>query len=183
MLDAVEDPGGFPVESGDLLDLKPDDDGSGEYVYGFVVSPSGLKLVSAKGAGIAVVARARDLEGNLTIETIPVSVLTKPAPLTKPGLQTAERYTFGLAENVPNPFNPSTTIRYTLPEASDVRLVVYNILGQQVRVLIDGPKAEGVNQVVWDGRDAIGRSVATGVYLYRLTAGPDVAVRKMVFAK
>ena len=61
--------------------------------------------------------------------------------------------------------------------------MIYNLLGQQVRVLVNGSQAAGQYQVRWDGRDAFGRDVATGVYLYRLVAGPNVAVQKMVFAR
>ena len=87
------------------------------------------------------------------------------------------------ADNYPNPFNPATTIRYSLTEASDVRLVVYNVLGQAVRALVNAHQRAGMYQVVWDGRDASGQEVTSGVYLYRLKAGANVAIRKMVFAK
>ena len=85
--------------------------------------------------------------------------------------------------NYPNPFNPSTTIRYTLPEASNVRLIIYNILGQQVRTLVNTAQSRGIYSVQWDGRDAYGRQAATGVYIYRLEASANVATRNMVFAK
>ena len=104
------------------------------------------------------------------------SVLAKPALAD-------EALTFGADQNYPNPFNPATTIRYTLPEASDVRLTVYNILGQQVRVLVSTKQMPGVYSVSWDSRDAYGRSVASGLYFYRLEAGPHVAVRKMLLMK
>ena len=90
---------------------------------------------------------------------------------------------FSLSQNAPNPFNPSTTIRYTLEEAADVRLAIYNILGQRVRVLLNASQTPGVHSVQWDGRDVLGRIVSSGLYLYRLEAGENVAVRKMVFSK
>ena len=90
---------------------------------------------------------------------------------------------FEVEQNYPNPFNPSTTIRYTLEDASDVRLTIYNTLGQEVRALVNATQSAGVQSVQWDGRDASGKLVATGLYLYRLEAGPHVAVRKMIFAK
>ena len=90
--------------------------------------------------------------------------------------------TFGM-ENYPNPFNPSTTIRYTLPEASNVRLTIYNVLGQEVRTLVNAAQSRGVHSVQWDGRDASGRQAATGIYIYRLEAGQFVATRNMVFTK
>ena len=98
-------------------------------------------------------------------------------------LDSNEPLTFGLNQNFPNPFNPETTIRYSVPEASEVRLTIYNIQGQQVRVLINAPHSAGRYNTRWDGRDAIGRVVSTGLYLYRLEAGSNVALRKMVFVK
>ena len=90
---------------------------------------------------------------------------------------------FELYQNAPNPFNPSTTIRYTLAEASDVRLTIYNSLGQRVRVLVNSGQSQGAYSVAWDGRDHLGREVSSGLYLYQLEAGANVSVRKMVFAK
>jgi hypothetical protein len=90
---------------------------------------------------------------------------------------------FGLEQNYPNPFNPTTTIRYALPEGADVRLVIYNLLGQQVKTLVNGAQGPGRYTVVWDGRDEAGRPAATGMYVYRLQAGAFVQTRKMLFAK
>ena len=90
---------------------------------------------------------------------------------------------YGLSRNSPNPFNPETQIAYQLPEAGKVWLAVYNLLGQNVRTLVHGPQDAGTYQLTWDGRDASGRAVASGVYLYRLEAGDYVAVRKMLLIK
>lgn len=90
---------------------------------------------------------------------------------------------FGLAQNFPNPFNPSTTISFSLPEASRVSLAIYNINGELVRNLVDGDVAAGQHMVVWDGKDATGQQVATGVYLYRLRANSFVAEKKLILAK
>ncbi|RMG67222.1 MAG: T9SS C-terminal target domain-containing protein [Calditrichaeota bacterium] len=87
---------------------------------------------------------------------------------------------FELFQNVPNPFNPSTVIRFQLNRSGPVRLQVFNALGQLVRTLVDGALAAGVHQVRWDGTDARGRRVAAGVYLYRLEAAGEARVRKMV---
>ncbi len=77
---------------------------------------------------------------------------------------------FVLHSNYPNPFNPTTTIRYEIREAGQVTLAVYNVLGQQVAELISGSQQQaGVYEVNWDGRDAAGQTVASGVYLYRLS--------------
>lgn len=122
-------------------------------------------------------------ESSVVEFTMPVATklaLTKP---TGDSEQTEESYTFGLGQNYPNPFNPSTAIQYTLPEASDVRLVVYNVLGQQVRVLMNHTQGAGVHTVQWNGHDELGHQVATGVYIYHLTAGNHTALKKMTFSK
>ncbi len=85
--------------------------------------------------------------------------------------------------NSPNPFNPNTTILYTLAEKSHVRLSIYNILGQNVRTLVNELQPAGDHSVQWDGHNASGQQVTTGVYLYRLEAGTNVEVQKMFLAK
>jgi hypothetical protein len=84
---------------------------------------------------------------------------------------------------VPNPFNPSTVIRYELPEASQVRLEMYDALGQLVRSLVAGERVAGAYTVEWDGRDEGGVSVSSGVYLCRLQAGSFTQVQRMVLLK
>jgi flagellar hook assembly protein FlgD len=91
--------------------------------------------------------------------------------------------TFELANNYPNPFNPTTVIRFGVPSASDISIVVYNVLGQKVRSLANGPVAAGFHEVTWDGRDDLGTVVQSGVYFYRLETGPTAIVKKMLFVK
>jgi uncharacterized protein (TIGR03790 family) len=89
--------------------------------------------------------------------------------------------TFGLAQNYPNPFNPSTTIRYTIPEGGTVRLAVYNALGQEVEILVDGRQEAGVHEAQFvPGRSG---AAASGMYYYRLTAGDRCETRSMVYVK
>jgi len=90
---------------------------------------------------------------------------------------------FALRQNYPNPFNPSTTIKYALKTNADVKLTIYNILGQEVRTLINNNMAAGYKEVVWNGLDNHGRQVATGVYIYRIEAGDFVKSHKMIFMK
>jgi hypothetical protein len=91
--------------------------------------------------------------------------------------------TFRLEQNYPNPFNPSTTIEFALPHSHMVRLVIYNELGQLVRTLVAEPLHAGAYRVQWDGRDFTGSEVASGIYLYRLSAGVSSATRKMLLVK
>jgi len=91
---------------------------------------------------------------------------------------------YRLSENYPNPFNPSTTIRYQLPEPGHVRLTIYDLLGQEVRVLVSERQPAGWYVVTWDGRDKAERWVSSGVYLYRLEVGADfVQTRKALLLR
>lgn len=90
---------------------------------------------------------------------------------------------FALRQNYPNPFNPSTTIRYQVPQSNDVKLVIYNMLGQTVRTLVDTRVPAGHHSVEWDGRDDGGKEMASGVFLYRLTAQDFVQSRKMLLIR
>jgi choice-of-anchor B domain-containing protein len=90
---------------------------------------------------------------------------------------------FALKPNYPNPFNPTTTIAYQVPHKSDVRIEIYNTLGQKVRTLLNDHKEPGEYQAIWDGRNDSGAQVGSGVYLYRLVARDFVQVRKMILMK
>ena len=90
---------------------------------------------------------------------------------------------FRLEQNVPNPFNPSTSIAFALPERSHVRLDVYNILGQRVRTLVDDILPPGCHSVNFDGNDGNGRPLATGIYLYVIKTDRFAQSRKMLLMK
>jgi hypothetical protein len=91
--------------------------------------------------------------------------------------------TFAAFQNYPNPFNATTQIRYALPENANVRLEVFNILGQKVKVLVDEFQTQGYKQVTWDGRNDNGDQVSSGVYFYRINAGKFSEVLKMSLLK
>ncbi|MFH2055221.1 MAG: Ig-like domain-containing protein [bacterium] len=90
---------------------------------------------------------------------------------------------YSLAQNYPNPFNPETVIGYSLPQAAQVRLSVFNILGQSVIELVNEYQSAGEKRVVWDGTNRFGEKVDSGVYFYRITAGDFDLTRKMVLMK
>ncbi|MFZ0391850.1 MAG: FlgD immunoglobulin-like domain containing protein, partial [Calditrichia bacterium] len=90
---------------------------------------------------------------------------------------------FRLHQNYPNPFNPATTIRYELPERSRVSLVIYNLLGQEVRRLVSGDIAAGYHSAKWDGRNNAGVQAGSGVYIFRFRAGDYQKVMKMILMK
>jgi hypothetical protein len=88
-----------------------------------------------------------------------------------------------LFPNHPNPFNPATTLSYRLAQAAQVRLVIYNVLGQPVRVLLEAPQQAGDHAVQWNGLDDYAQPVAAGLYFFHLRAGGRTAVRRMVLLK
>jgi len=89
-----------------------------------------------------------------------------------------------LSQNVPNPFNAQTTIPYTLPKAGGVQLVLYNASGQRIRRLVNGHQQAGSYGATWDGKDEAGRSVASGVYVVRLSVeGRTVQTRRMTLVR
>jgi flagellar hook assembly protein FlgD len=89
-----------------------------------------------------------------------------------------------LDQNYPNPFNPSTSIPFALPSThGDIRLEIYNVIGQKVRTLMAGPLNSGFHTVVWNGMDDAGRSVGAGLYISILEAGEFTQTRKMLLLK
>lgn len=90
---------------------------------------------------------------------------------------------FTLLQNYPNPFNPATTIEFELSTAADVKLTIFNNLGERVKILADGRQPPGMSAMVWDGRDALGNAVSSGVYFYKLQSGSIVQSRKMILIR
>jgi len=90
---------------------------------------------------------------------------------------------YELQQNYPNPFNPNTTIRFQMPERNNVTLKIYNIVGQEVKTLIQQSLEPGQHTFNWDGRDNRGLPVSSGVYIYRIRAGSFIATKKMILLK
>ncbi|MDO8834679.1 MAG: FlgD immunoglobulin-like domain containing protein, partial [Vicinamibacterales bacterium] len=139
---------------------------------GIVGSGELLRVSLAEGADPGNVRIAARGIGNEAFSIEPLTPTDVPAPLP-----------FDLGQNAPNPFNPQTKIVFSLPESETVRMTVYTLDGRRVRALLDEPRAAGVHEVIWDGRDDGGRQVASGTYVYRLTAGLYSETRKMSLMK
>ncbi len=90
---------------------------------------------------------------------------------------------FDISRNYPNPFNPTTTVNFQIPRLSEATLVIYNVLGQKVRTLINGSFEPGYYKAVWDGRNDLGKAVATGIYIYRFEASEYTKTQKMILMK
>lgn len=90
---------------------------------------------------------------------------------------------FSLYQNYPNPFNPYTNFRFTLATSAHVKIEIYNIVGQRVRTLVDVDMKAGVYVADWDGKNDKGKSVSSGIYLYRMQAGDFTDMKKMLLLK
>jgi len=91
--------------------------------------------------------------------------------------------TYALHNNYPNPFNPVTNILYDIPEVSDVKLEIYNVMGQRVRTLAEGSHEAGRYQIVWNATNDYGEGLSSGMYIYRIQAGDFVSVKKLILMK
>jgi hypothetical protein len=150
----------------------------GEVVGFGVTDPAGLYALEGVPQGAATLVFDRD--GYASGQT---SILVGPATFTVSGMdQSLTSLTdvgeqamgapssYDLGQNYPNPFNPATNIRVHLAAAGTVTLRVYDVLGREVTTLLNEPRAAGQFTVTWDGRDGVGKAVASGIYFYRLSA-------------
>jgi len=111
-------------------------------------------------------------------------LVNSPESITRVGLvETEVPNAFSLEQNYPNPFNPTTTISYRLANQAEVKLTIYNSLGQLVRTLVDGVKNAGNHSVEWDGSDVLYNRVASGFYYYKLEVNSQTLTKRMVLLK
>ncbi len=130
-------------------------------------------------SGVTMTAGSNTLEvnnvsGSLALDRADLFVLSEVTSIEPPSLPDG----FELSQNYPNPFNPSTRINYSIPQATNVQLTVFNILGQKVATLVDGRQFAGSHIVTFDAK-----SLASGVYFYRLKAGEMMHQRRMTLIK
>jgi hypothetical protein len=91
--------------------------------------------------------------------------------------------TFELGDNYPNPFNPSTHIQFGVPNNGNVKLLIYNMMGQRIRTLLDEDRGPGRYDVVWDATDDAGRFVGSGIYFYQLRTPAAIVTKEMLLLK
>ena len=165
---------------------------------GVVILVSSVKPKQAAAAGSGLLVTARFVRtgaytGEPPISLYEVSLADRDLTIDRPIVQgvAAEKpagfdaqLETALQQNNPNPFNLSTVIPFSLAEAAPVHLTIYNALGQEVRWLIAGVQMNaGMHKVVWDGKDALGRLVSSGVYMYEMKAGDFRTIRRMLLLK
>ena len=131
--------------------------GRGDHVK---VDIDDIQLIDQNGESIPVSAKG---DGSVALELIPMQ--------------------YALYQNFPNPFNPVTEIQFDIPDMNAVQLVVYNLMGQEVRRLVNGEIQAGYHRIVWDGLNDQGEPVSTGVYIYSLTSPSFHSTKKMVLLK
>ena len=147
------------------------------------ISMAGGTPVSEDGILIQLIARVTDTDA---VEPLEISdfYLNESGIKDITGALSALPKTYSLKQNYPNPFNPVTNIKYQLPSESKVNLIIYNILGQEVRTLVHNDlQRAGYYTLQWDGRDNSGVTAASGVYFYRIKAGNYTRTMKMLFIK
>jgi len=184
--------------AGDYVsDIRPPLGNEGE-TWDFSVQPGQTRAIELNFDGLAEVPSDYDViltdkEGhtsqNLRIEPVYRFIASVERHFTlsvmpKSSAGTALMPTrYELYQNLPNPFNPKTLIKYDLPEAADVRLEVFNILGQKVATPVNQYETAGPKSVLWDGTDENGAGVASGIYFYKLSTKEFSAAKRMLFLK
>jgi hypothetical protein len=151
-----------------------------------LMTPSGTPPSAREGAmGVYIESEDRMVvfgghDGGYLDDIWSLNGLSQTATAANPSLADARLL---LRQNEPNPFNPSTTIRFELPRDGHVTLDVFDVAGRRVASLLDGPRPAGTGSVTWNGRDVQGEPVSSGVYLYRLRQGELQSQRKMLLVE
>ena len=144
---------------------------------------SGEAFRSPPGQAVEVEVALSSQEPGVVPNLRSFTLTGKPPTAIVESYEAALPRVLALEQNYPNPFNSTTVLSIALPVAVDVELTVFNAAGQQVAVLAQGRRAAGVYTFQWDGRADDGRSLASGVYLYRLRAGDEVKVRRLLLLR
>jgi len=179
-----------PTIDAEQMALRYRDDGNGKMkILMYYTNPFDAKNLITSGmvelVEIPLKADANVTAGNksqLRLSKALLSTSTSES-IAVEGVDAALPSSFQLSQNYPNPFNPSTAIEFSLSTTARVKLNVYNILGQNVKSLINETMPAGAHQVVWDATNGEGQRVATGVYLYKLQVNDKSDTKKMMFLK
>lgn len=193
-------PSGTSLEPGGYLIIWADSDNDSTNTglhASFKLSAGGesIFLVDSDARGNAILdslsfaALEKDVSfGRYPDGTGPRGILSKPTPgrqnTVATGVGDADApSSFRLDANYPNPFNGSTVIGFSVPERAETELSIYSVTGQKIVTLTGGMREAGDYRVFWDGRDGTGRQVASGVYLYRLRSGKQLAMRRLMLLR
>jgi plastocyanin len=153
------------------------------------INPEAAPPSPANAVGTPIAGITEDFDGDIRHLTTPDIGADEFEPTVGVKEKDEIPTVFGLDQNYPNPFNPSTVIRYSLPVVSHVTLRVYNVLGQEVIMLVNREEKAGHGTVAWNGRNSFGNPVGSGLYFYRIEARPIeggnafVQIKKMILMK
>jgi hypothetical protein len=154
---------------------------SSTYVYSETIQETSMAITLADNSQYYWLVEALDSDGfivgsnNNTPNAIIVGTLAIDGDLIP--------VEFALHQNYPNPFNPITTLRYDLPEQAMVNIIIYDLLGREVRTLVNTTQDAGFKSIIWNATNDFGKPVSAGVYIYQIQAGEFVQTRKMVLLK
>ncbi len=170
--------------TGDLVYVKPA--GTDEWTgYAYVKSDGSFDLPVESDGTYEILVTTK--EGEEITQTIEVNNLEGETTVTITGISDPGENlvisTDQLLDAYPNPFNPSTTIRVQMAKAGPAKLLIYNVLGQKIRTLYDGELQKGTKQFVWNGKDDLGKQVASGLYFYQLKTRNTVKTKAVMFLK
>jgi hypothetical protein len=153
------------------------------YVFGGVFEDNHVPLATNKFNSVVFALNAGNTTTAVNVTDVYIDkgdpILTGIDQPARPAIPTE----YAVAQNYPNPFNPSTLINYQLPQPGHVRLSIFNLLGQEVRTLVDKDLSAGYHQILWDAKDNSGRVVGSGIYLYVIEAGDFEQAKKMMLLK
>jgi len=166
-----------PVEGSNFLSVSP--------VFG-TISPGNnqnifLAVNNMNDLGLhygSIFVSSNDPDENMV--EIPVTVVVEPLGIGDNNLLPTE---FALHQNYPNPFNPKTSVRYDLPDNAHVNIIIYDMLGRQVKELVNDHQDAGFKSIIWNATNDFGKPAAAGVYLYKIQAGDFIQTKKMVLLK
>ncbi|MFZ5979702.1 MAG: T9SS type A sorting domain-containing protein [Candidatus Zixiibacteriota bacterium] len=170
----------------DIYLADPDPSGTGEgrtHIGSGIVDADGSFTVEVPTLDISdtITTMVTDESGNSSAFSLNMArgVFTEVDSDADDALPTA----YSLAQNYPNPFNPETRIEFSIPNNSDIKLTIFNMLGQNVKVLLEESRSAGTHTVSWDGTDQNGENVASGIYLYRLETEKFTTTKKMLLLR
>lgn len=157
----------------------------GASVVGNILAPAAeVRLAEDSRFQGQIFAKKIEVEDGASFGPHELTLLPKSAPAAQEeSVTSAIPDEYELSVNYPNPFNPGTTINYALPQAGEIILAIYNMRGQLVRTLVQGPVPAGRHTVTWNGIDDFGAQVASGVYIYSLRAKDFVSHKRLTLLK
>ncbi|MFQ5628338.1 MAG: M14 family zinc carboxypeptidase [bacterium] len=167
---------------------------AGNYIYTFYFGTFGGPVISSASftfskSATALAAKSDIIDSALPMANVPKNSFAQGVTprnwhelLPKSGAASLPDE-FTVEQNYPNPFNPATVIRYGLNRDARVSVKVYNLLGEEIAILVDAPQTAGYQSVRWNGKNSLGRPAPAGIYVYRIEANSMVETRKMILAK